>query len=131
MSKATKNQCPTCANLKDVRAKQCRACRVIYQPPARKGTGAPFRIAANGYVMIMVNGIECYKHRVVTEEYLGRPLSSDEHVHHCDKDKTNNDIENLELMLHGTHACHHMLSGKAKQMSVLGHKKRWNYVSNI
>lgn len=38
------------------------------------------------------------EHRYVMEKSLGRYLSDDEHVHHIDGDKANNDISNLELM---------------------------------
>lgn len=46
------------------------------------------------------------KHRYVMEQYIGRYLSSDEHVHHCNEDKSDNSIENLELMLHREHMRH-------------------------
>lgn len=39
-----------------------------------------------------------HEHRVVAEEMLGRRLRSDEHVHHKDGNKQNNDSENLEVM---------------------------------
>lgn len=37
------------------------------------------------------------EHRLIMAQYLGRPLRSDESVHHIDNDKTNNDISNLQL----------------------------------
>jgi len=37
------------------------------------------------------------QHRIIMEDYLKRPLTSEEYVHHIDFDKTNNDIENLFL----------------------------------
>ena len=37
------------------------------------------------------------------EEYLGRPLKDNEDVHHIDGDVTNNDISNLQIILHGKH----------------------------
>lgn len=36
--------------------------------------------------------------RYVMEQHLGRPLLSTEVVHHKDEDKSNDDIDNLELM---------------------------------
>ena len=37
------------------------------------------------------------QHRLVMEHYLGRLLLADEHVHHVDGNRKNNDIVNLEL----------------------------------
>ena len=122
-----KNKYPTCKSLKDTRAYQCSACRMKYNHP-RKNNGAKFRLSTNGYVMIMHNNKEYYEHRYIMEKYLERLLEPDEIVHHCDEDKRHNDIENLELMLKGYHHKHHLTSEKAKEISKLGHKKRWNYV---
>lgn len=37
------------------------------------------------------------EHRLVMQEALGRPLTSDEEVHHKDDNKSNNDLSNLQL----------------------------------
>ncbi|MBF0263560.1 MAG: HNH endonuclease [Magnetococcales bacterium] len=39
-----------------------------------------------------------HEHRVVAEQMLGRPLRTDEHVHHRDGNKHNNTPENLDVM---------------------------------
>ena len=39
-----------------------------------------------------------YEHRVIMERHLGRPLSSDEVVHHLDYYRDNNKIENLIVL---------------------------------
>ena len=39
------------------------------------------------------------EHRLVVEKFLGRYLDDGECIHHCDEVKSNNSIENLELML--------------------------------
>lgn len=46
-------------------------------------------------------------HRVVMEQYIGRKLRRDEHVHHKDGNRSNNDISNLELMTASQHMSHH------------------------
>ena len=46
-------------------------------------------------------------HRVVMEQHIGRKLRRDEQVHHKDKNRANNSIENLELMTASQHASHH------------------------
>lgn len=59
----------------------------------------------NGYVFLR-EGQRKYRaeHRIIMEEHLGRPLTSDEIVHHIDHDKTNNDISNLQIVTRAEHA---------------------------
>lgn len=45
--------------------------------------------------------------RYLMEEYLGRKLREDEEVHHKDHDKTNDVIENLEVINSIEHRKHH------------------------
>lgn len=45
-----------------------------------------------------------YEHRYVMSLHLGRWLERDEVVHHKDKDRTNNSLENLELTNASDHA---------------------------
>ena len=47
------------------------------------------------------------EHRLVVERHLGRLLSTKEIVHHKDHNRTNNNIENLEVMNHTKHASLH------------------------
>jgi len=48
---------------------------------------------------------------VVMERHLGHFIPKGYHVHHKDEDITNDDIENLELLLNGKHQQHHYLKG--------------------
>ena len=47
--------------------------------------------------------------RVLMAEKIGRKLEQYEDVHHIDEDVRNNDISNLQLVLHGEHQKEHMI----------------------
>ena len=64
----------------------------------------------NGYLTLCVGNKKRYLHRIVMEEYLGRPLRLDEHVHHINGNKTDNRIENLELISRSEHLRKHALA---------------------
>lgn len=62
---------------------------------------------ANGYINLRAGSRYIPEHRLVMERHLGRPLNPDEVVHHINHDKTDNRIENLQVMSRAEHINEH------------------------
>jgi hypothetical protein len=62
----------------------------------------------NGYIRInRADGNHIFEHRYVMEQHLGRPLRSNEHIHHRNHNKADNRIENLQIVSPSEHARMH------------------------
>lgn len=62
------------------------------------------RIGRQGYVRIaLAPHVWAYEHRIVIEAKLGRSLRDGEEVHHIDRDRLNNDPENLLVVTRAQH----------------------------
>lgn len=60
------------------------------------------------YKRICVGGKYYYEHRYVMEKYIGRSLDTNEHVHHINHDRTDNRIENLQILTNSEHGKLHL-----------------------
>ena len=67
------------------------------------------QLQKNGYITICINNKRYYQHRLIIEKFLGRKLKKDEQVHHKNGIKTDNRIENLEVVKLGEHQKRHAL----------------------
>lgn len=65
-----------------------------------------------GYWIIRVDGKRIGEHRYIMEQFLGKKLENNEFVHHIDNDKSNNNIENLELLSQVEHNHKHKIFSK-------------------
>jgi hypothetical protein len=82
----------------------------LFNPhPLRRHNGAGY--ISRGYRMFSRNGKKLAEHRYVMEQTLGRPLRSDEHVHHRNGDKLDNRPKNLMVLSNAEHKLLHYRYG--------------------
>lgn len=70
-------------------------------------------VTKNGYRAITKGSrnkaVRMYEHRMVMENFLGRKLLPEEHVHHKNENKLDNRIENLEIISNSEHQRMHSI----------------------
>jgi hypothetical protein len=72
------------------------------------------RVRPDGYIELRIDAVSVLEHRHVMEQHLGRKLRSDEHVHHINENKTDNRLENLQVMSMVEHLNYHTPRGPRK-----------------
>ena len=85
------------------------------------------RETSTGYIDVKTIDGWKRKHVHILEVFLGRCLEGNEIAHHCDGNKKNNSLSNIELMLHGCHSSFHnkqrCISEKTKEKISESNKK--------
>ena len=81
-------------------------------------------LSSNGYRLLLVSiGKYEPEHRIEMEKHIGRKLRKEEIVHHVNRNRLDNRIENLEIMTPGEHSRLHMTGFKVSAETIEKLKK--------
>lgn len=97
-------RCKNCGQIFKTKPSQAMRGRKYCSQECRKQDVYKGRfVRSDGYVAINIDGKYELEHRVVMSKFLGRDLQPNEQIHHRNENKSDNRIENLEIVSCGEH----------------------------
>lgn len=97
----------------------CKKCSLIYRNKKNSRKLFDLRVhKGRGRKQIKTRDGWKDLHVFIVEKYLGRELDIGECVHHCDCNKLNNKLKNLELMTNGAHTILHHTGMKRSKKTI-------------
>lgn len=122
-SKKVEIQCPTCSGIfkrvpcdinqaiENTGLWRCKTCTLIIK---NKALSRPLMSKRRHGPCIKIKTEDgwVFEHRYIMEQHLGRKLDVNEAVHHKNHKRSDNRLENLEIMEHGDHSRFHHLGTK-------------------
>lgn len=84
------------------RGDSCRFCSVFCMREHLRNRPMR-RLEKNGYVVVKRDGEQIREHRAVMQDFLGRKLKTNEHVHHINGNKNDNQLDNLKVVESSEH----------------------------
>jgi hypothetical protein len=116
--------CKNCEQVFLSKYKDRKFCSVECACEYRRKKPKTAKISKDGYKRIwLTDGSSIKEHTYIMEQHIGRKLKQDECVHHIDGNRSNNDIENLQLMTIGEHSKLHRMQEMREGKNLFGRGK--------